>query len=61
MTYIVFPMEACYTRECHSSLGLGRELWSTGLLNGLQLHAFKDCRQKNLSVLAVSTKLEKML
>lgn len=41
-------------------LGLGRELWSTGLLNGLQLYAFKYCREKSKS-LAVSTKLEKML
>lgn len=24
MTYIVFPMEACYTRECHSSPGTGQ-------------------------------------
>lgn len=52
-------MGACYTESVPLHLGLGRELWSTGCLSGLHLHAFKDYRERNINALVVSMKLKK--
>lgn len=53
------PMGACHTENVTLHLGLGRELWTTGFLSGLHLHAFKDYRERNINALVVSVKLKK--
>ena len=58
---IVLSWELVTQENVTLHLGLGRELWSTGLLSGLHLHAFKDHRERNINALVVSMKLEKKM